>query len=69
MTTITAAATYPINAGGFNTPAGQVAYGGTAYSGTFIPAVWSGKLAQSLRLSRFVHSTGRYSLVYRRENY
>ncbi|MFZ6731980.1 hypothetical protein ACO0LG_08685 [Undibacterium sp. Ji42W] len=46
MTTITAAATYPINAGGFNSPAGQVAYGGTAYSGTFIPAVWSGKLAQ-----------------------
>jgi hypothetical protein len=46
MTTITAAAVYPINAGGFNTPAGQVAYGGTAYSGTFIPALWSGKLAQ-----------------------
>ena len=46
MSTITAAATYPINAGGFNTPGGQVAYGGTAYSGTFIPALWSGKLAQ-----------------------
>nr|WP_314859319.1 hypothetical protein [uncultured Undibacterium sp.] len=46
MTTITAAATYPINAGGFNTPGGQVAYGGTPYSGTFIPALWSGKLAQ-----------------------
>lgn len=46
MTTITAAATYPINAGGFTSPAGTVAYGGTAYSGTFIPAVWSGKLAQ-----------------------
>lgn len=46
MTTITPAATYPINAGGFNTPAGQVAYSGTAYSGTFIPALWSGKLAQ-----------------------
>jgi hypothetical protein len=46
MTTITAAATFPINAGGFNTPAGQVAYAGTAYSGTFIPALWSGKLAQ-----------------------
>jgi len=46
MTTITAAATFPINSGGFNSPAGQVAYGGTAYSGTFIPAVWSGKLAQ-----------------------
>lgn len=46
MTTITAGATYPINAGGFNTPAGQVAYAGTAYSGTFIPALWSGKLAQ-----------------------
>jgi hypothetical protein len=46
MSTITAAAAYPINAGGFNTPGGQVAYGGTAYSGTFIPALWSGKLAQ-----------------------
>lgn len=46
MTTITAAATYPINSGGFNTPGGQVAYSGTAYSGTFIPALWSGKLAQ-----------------------
>lgn len=51
MTTITAAATYPINAGGFNSPAGQVAYGGTAYSGTFIPAVWSGKLAQKFYAS------------------
>jgi len=46
MTTITPGATYPINAGGFNSPAGQVAYAGTAYSGTFIPALWSGKLAQ-----------------------
>jgi hypothetical protein len=46
MTTITPGAVYPINAGGFNTPAGQVAYAGTAYSGTFIPALWSGKLAQ-----------------------
>ena len=46
MSTITAAAAYPINAGGFNTPGGQVAYAGTAYSGTFIPALWSGKLAQ-----------------------
>jgi hypothetical protein len=46
MATITPAATYPINAGGFNTPGGQVAYSGTAYSGTFIPALWSGKLAQ-----------------------
>jgi hypothetical protein len=46
MTTITAAATYPINSGGFNSPAGQAAYSGTAYSGTFIPALWSGKLAQ-----------------------
>ena len=46
MSTITAAAAYPINAGGFNTPGGQVAYSGTAYSGTFIPALWSGKLAQ-----------------------
>ena len=46
MSTITAAASYPINSGGFNTPGGQVAYSGTAYSGTFIPALWSGKLAQ-----------------------
>ncbi|MEM5400858.1 hypothetical protein [Paraburkholderia unamae] len=46
MSTITPGAVYPINAGGFNTPAGQVAYSGTAYSGTFIPALWSGKLAQ-----------------------
>jgi hypothetical protein len=49
MSTITAAATYPINGGGspaFNTPAGSTAYSGTAYSGTFIPALWSGKLAQ-----------------------
>lgn len=46
MTTITAAATYPVNAGGFNSPGGQVAYGGTPYSGTFIPSLWSGKLAQ-----------------------
>jgi len=46
MSTITAAAAYPINSGGFNTPGGQVAYSGTAYSGTFIPALWSGKLAQ-----------------------
>jgi hypothetical protein len=46
MTTITPGATTPINAGGFNTPAGQVAYSGTAYSGSFIPALWSGKLAQ-----------------------
>ena len=49
MSTITAAATYPINGGGspaFNSPAGSAAYSGTAYSGTFIPALWSGKLAQ-----------------------
>lgn len=46
MSTITPAVTYPINSGGFNTPGGEVAYGGTAYSGTFIPALWSGKLAQ-----------------------
>lgn len=46
MSTITPAATYPINSGGFNTPGGQVAYSGTAYSGSFIPALWSGKLAQ-----------------------
>ena len=46
MSTVTAAATYPINAGGFNAPNGQTAYSGTAYSGTFIPTLWSGKLAQ-----------------------
>jgi len=46
MATITPGAVYPINAGGFNSPGGQVAYAGTAYSGTFIPALWSGKLAQ-----------------------
>lgn len=46
MSTVTPGAVYPINAGGFNSPAGQVAYSGTAYSGTFIPALWSGKLAQ-----------------------
>lgn len=46
MSTITPAQTYPINAGGFNSPGGQVAYSGTPYSGTFIPALWSGKLAQ-----------------------
>ena len=46
MSTITPGATYPINAGGFNAPNGQTAYAGTAYSGTFIPTLWSGKLAQ-----------------------
>ena len=46
MSTITPGAVYPVNAGGFNTPAGQVAYSGTAYSGSFIPALWSGKLSQ-----------------------
>ena len=46
MSTITAAAAYAVNSGGFNSPAGQTAYSGTAYSGTFIPALWSGKLAQ-----------------------
>lgn len=46
MSTITPGATYPINAGGFNAPNGQTAYSGTAYSGTFIPTLWSGKLAQ-----------------------
>lgn len=46
MATVTPGAVYPINAGGFNTPGGQVAYAGTAYSGTFIPALWSGKLAE-----------------------
>lgn len=51
MATITPAATYPINSGGFNSPGGQVAYGGTAYSGTFIPSLWSGKLAQKFYAS------------------
>jgi hypothetical protein len=46
MSNISAAAAYPINSGGFNAPNGQTAYSGTAYSGTFIPALWSGKLAQ-----------------------
>jgi hypothetical protein len=46
MSTLTPGATYPINAGGFNAPNGQTAYSGTAYSGTFIPTLWSGKLAQ-----------------------
>ena len=49
MSTITAAAAYPINGGGspaFNSPAGSTSYSGTAYSGSFIPALWSGKLAQ-----------------------
>jgi hypothetical protein len=46
MSTITPGATYPINAGGFNAPNGATAYAGTAYSGTFIPTLWSGKLAQ-----------------------
>jgi hypothetical protein len=51
MATVTPGAVYPINAGGFNTPGGQVAYGGTAYSGTFIPTLWSGKLAQKFYAS------------------
>jgi len=49
MSTITAAAAYPLNGGGspaFYSPAGSAAYSGTAYSGSFIPALWSGKLAQ-----------------------
>lgn len=46
MSTVTPAAAYPINAGGFNAPNGATAYAGTAYSGTFIPTLWSGKLAQ-----------------------
>jgi hypothetical protein len=46
MSTITPAAAYPINAGGFYAPNGATAYSGTAYSGSFIPALWSGKLAQ-----------------------
>lgn len=46
MSTITAAAAYPVNAGGFYAPNGANSYSGTAYSGTFIPTLWSGKLAQ-----------------------
>ena len=52
MSTITAGATYPINTSGspavatFNSPTGAQTYAGTAYSGSFIPALWSGKLAQ-----------------------
>jgi hypothetical protein len=46
MSTITPGAVYPLNAGGFNAPNGETAYSGTAYSGTFIPTLWSGKLAQ-----------------------
>ena len=46
MATVTPGAVYPINAGGFNAPNGATAYSGTAYSGTFIPTLWSGKLAQ-----------------------
>lgn len=51
MTTITAAATYPLNSGGFNAPNGETAYAGTAYSGTFIPSFWSSKLAQKFYAS------------------
>ena len=46
MTTITAGATFPINGGGFSAPNGFTGAPATAYSGTFIPALWSGKLAQ-----------------------
>ena len=46
MTTITPGATMPINAGGLYTPGGAVTAPSTAYSGTFIPALWSGRLAQ-----------------------
>lgn len=50
MSTITAGATYPINTvsgtATFNSPTGAQSYSGTPYSGTFIPALWSGKLAQ-----------------------
>jgi len=46
MSTVTPAAAYPINAGGFNAPNGHTTYTGTTYSGTFIPTLWSGKLAQ-----------------------
>jgi hypothetical protein len=46
MSTVTPGAVYPINAAGFNSPGGVTPYTGTAYSGSFIPALWSGKLAQ-----------------------
>src|SRR5512145_328922 len=45
MATITPAEVYSVGAN-FYSPAGATAYGGTAYSGTFIPALWSAKLAQ-----------------------
>lgn len=50
MATITPGATFPIHTDGgdvkFNTPTGAYTYTGTAYSGTFNPTLWSGKLAQ-----------------------
>lgn len=51
MATITPGAVYAVNALGFNSPAGVVGYGGTAYSGTFIPALWSAKMAQKFYAS------------------
>jgi len=46
MSSITPQPVYPVNPSGFNSPGGTVPYSGTPYSGTFIPALWSGKLAQ-----------------------
>jgi len=46
MSSITPQPVYPINPSGFNSPGGTAPYSGTPYSGTFIPALWSGKLAQ-----------------------
>jgi hypothetical protein len=41
MSTITAAATYPLKSGGAFVTS-------PAYSGTFIPALWSGRLLEKL---------------------
>jgi len=46
MSSITPQPVYPVNPSGFNSPGGTTPYSGTPYSGTFIPALWSGKLAQ-----------------------
>lgn len=46
MATVTAGATFPLNAGGQSTPGGFVANPAAPYSGNFIPTLWSGKLAQ-----------------------
>lgn len=45
MATVTPKAVYPVNST-FNTPAGAANAPTTPYSGTFIPTLWSGKLAK-----------------------